>query len=69
MTESEKIEFTAGRVHALVGFMTAVILTHPNPAQLAKALEKVGQANLATAESALVVDAYVDGVQDMQRRI
>ena len=68
MTESEKIEFTAGRVHALVGFVTAIILSHPNPACLAHSLEEVGLANLATAEAS-ASDRYVEGVQDMQQRI
>jgi hypothetical protein len=39
MTDSEKLEFLAGRVHALVGFATAVITSHPNPMVLARHLE------------------------------
>jgi len=68
MTESEKIEFTAGRVHALLGFVTAVILSHPNPAWLAQSLEEIGSANLATAEAS-ASERYVEGVRDIQQRI
>lgn len=69
MTQSEKIEFTAGRVHALVGFVTAVAYSHPDPVKLAAAWEQVGLANLAMAESQPVDEAYIEGVQDMQQRI
>jgi hypothetical protein len=69
MTQSEKLEFLAGRVHALVGFATAVITSHPNPQMLAYQLEKIGEVNLATAESQPVSDEYVDGVLDMKDRL
>ena len=69
MTETEKIEFLAGRVHALLGFATAVITSHPNVALLAQQLEKIGELNLATAESQLVSDEYVEGVLDVKNRL
>jgi hypothetical protein len=69
MTDGEKLEFLAGRVHALVGFATAVIPSHPNPALLAEHLEKVGAVNLAQAETAVVHEEYVLGVEDMRDRL
>jgi hypothetical protein len=65
MTESEKIEFLAGQVHALMGFTTAVVLSHPNVPLLAKGIETVAQANLALAEGIAVTDRYIDGIQDI----
>jgi hypothetical protein len=47
LTESEKIEFLGGQVHALMGFAIAVITSHPNLAYLADNLEKSGEINLA----------------------
>jgi hypothetical protein len=69
MTDSEKIEFLAGRVHALLGFATAVITSHPNPSILAQHLEKIGEINLARAESETVSDDYVEGVLDIKNRL
>jgi hypothetical protein len=69
MTESEKIEFLAGRVHALLGFATAVITSHPNPTVLAQHLEKIGEINLARAETEPVAEEYVDGVLDIKNRL
>ena len=69
MTDSEKLETLAGRVHALVGFATAVITSHPNPAILALHLERVSEMNLARAETSAVSENYVEGVQDMRDRL
>ncbi len=69
MTDSEKIEFLAGRVHALLGFAMAVITSHPNPSLLAQHLEKIGEVNLARAEAEPVSDDYVDGVLDIKDRL
>ena len=69
MTDSEKIEFLAGRVHALLGFATAVITSHPNPSILAQHLEKIGEINLARAKSETVSDDYVEGVLDIKNRL
>jgi hypothetical protein len=69
MTDSEKIEFLAGRVHALLGFATAVITSHPNPSILAQHLEKIGEINLARAESETVSDDYVEGVLDIKNQL
>lgn len=69
MTDSEKIEFLEGQVHALVGFATAVIFSHPNPTLFAQCLEKIGEVNLARAEADTVTDAYVDGVISIKTRL
>jgi hypothetical protein len=69
MTDSEKIEFFGGQVHALMGFAQAVIMTNPSPERFSRHLDFVGQIALARAESSLVTDAYIDGVQDVQDRL
>jgi hypothetical protein len=69
MNQSEKIEFLGGQVHALVGFAQAVILSHPNLAELAQHLEQIGTANLAAAETAAVREEYVLGVEDIRDRL
>jgi hypothetical protein len=69
MDQNEKIEFLAGQVHALVGFAHAVISSHPNPAVLARHLERIGTVNLARAETAAVHEEYVLGVEDIQGRL
>jgi hypothetical protein len=69
MTESEKIEFLGGQVHALIGFATAVITASADPSRLGRHLDFVGQINLARAEGSLVSDVYVEGVQDIQDRL
>jgi hypothetical protein len=70
MTETErKIEFLEGQIHALMGFALAMITTHPTPARLSRHLDFVGQVTLARAEGALVPDAYVDGVLNVQDRL
>jgi hypothetical protein len=69
MTESEKIEFLAGQIHALMGFALAVINTHPSPAQLSRHLDFAGEITLARAEGTLVSDHYVEGLQNVQDRL
>ena len=69
MTESEKIQFLGGQVHALIGFALAIIHTHPAPVRLPRHLDFVGQITLARAEGSLVSDEYLDGVQDVQNRL
>jgi hypothetical protein len=69
MTEREKIEFLAGEVHALMGFATAVVLSHSDLSLLASKIEEVSQANLARAEGESVTDSYVDGVLEIWDRL
>lgn len=69
MTESEKIEFLGGQVHALMGFAIAVITTNADPAKLARHLDFVGQVTLARTENDLVSDTYIEGIQDVQDRL
>jgi hypothetical protein len=69
MTDSEKLEFLAGQVHALMGFAMAVITSHPNRSLLAEHFEKIAEINLARAEGELVSDDYVDGVLDVKERL
>jgi hypothetical protein len=69
MTSEEKIAFLGGQVHALIGFATALITSHPNLALLAEHLEKAGELNLARAESMPVADVYVEGVLDVKDRL
>jgi hypothetical protein len=69
MTSEEKIEFLGGQVHALIGFATALITSHPNLTLLAEHLEKAGELSLARAESVSVADVYVDGVLDVNDRL
>jgi hypothetical protein len=69
MTDSEKLEFLAGRVHGLIGFATAIITSHPNLGVLAHHLKTVGEINLARAETELVSDEYVRGVEDVKGRV
>lgn len=69
MTDSEKIEFLGGQVHALIGFATAIIIADPTPARLQKYLDYVGEINLARAEGALVSESYVEGVLDVKDRL
>lgn len=69
MTDSEKIEFLAGRVHALIGFATAVITSHPDPTLLAHHIERIGDLNLAKAEASAVHEEYILGVVDMRDRL
>lgn len=69
MTDSEKIEFLGGQVHALIGFATAIILADRDPVRLGRYLDYVGQINLAKAEGVAVPDIYVEGVQDIRDRL
>ena len=69
MTDSEKIEFLAGQVHALMGFAIAIITTSADPTRLARHLDFVGEITLARTEGASVPDSYVEGVQDIQDRL
>lgn len=69
MTSDKKLEFLAGQVHALIGFATALVTSHPNLDLLAGHLEKAGEINLARAESTPVADAYIEGVLDVKDRL
>jgi hypothetical protein len=69
MDQSEKIEFLAGEVHALMGFATAIVMTHPDISELAEQIEQTAQANLALAEGSVVPDEFVEGVQHIWDRI
>lgn len=69
MTEDDKLEFMAGRVHALVGFATAMITSHPEPDVLARHVENILPINEAAAEISAVPDAYVEGVYDVLDRL
>jgi hypothetical protein len=69
VTESEKIEFLGGQVHALMGFAIAVITSHPTPAVLALHVDRMAEINLANAESTAVVETYIDGVLDVKDRL
>jgi hypothetical protein len=69
MTPEEKIEFAAGQVHALMGVCHALILSHQNLPLLSRSIELLSQANLAGAETKLVDDHYIDGIQDIWARM
>jgi hypothetical protein len=69
MTDSEKIEFFGGQIHALMGFALAVITEHSAVANLSRHLNFVSDVTLAQAENSLVSDRYIEGIQDVQRRL
>ena len=69
MTETEKIEFLGGQVHALIGFATAMITADDNPERLQKHLNIIGEVSLARAEGSLVPESYIDGVLDVRDRL
>lgn len=69
VTESEKIEFLAGQLHALMGFATANICSDPRLEELAEGIEKVGEVNLARVEGDLVSDEYVEGVLHVRKHL
>jgi hypothetical protein len=64
-----KIEFVAGQVHLLIGFLVAVIDTHPDPDDLARRFEKIEQITLARTEGVLVAEDYIDGELDISKRL
>jgi hypothetical protein len=69
MTDSEKLEFLAGQVHALVGFGLAAINTHPSLASLARHLDLAEKATLARVEASAATHDYVDGLRDVFDRL
>lgn len=69
MTAEEKIDFLGGQVHALFGVCNALILSHQNLPLASRSVALIAQANLAGAETKLVAESYIDGVQDIWGRI
>ena len=69
MNEKEKLEFVAGQVHMLVGFLLAVIDVHPAVDELAGLFETFEQVTLANTEATLISECYLDGQLDISRRL
>jgi hypothetical protein len=67
--DSENVQFLAGQVHALVGFGIAIINTHPSPAELSQHIEAAEHVTLARVESALVIEAFLEGVRNVFDRL
>ncbi len=53
----------------LVGFLLAVIDSHPDPAELARHFETAAQITLAKSEAALIAEEYIDGELDVSHRL
>jgi hypothetical protein len=64
-----KVEFVAGQVHLLVGFLISIIETHPDPEDLARRFENIEQVTLARTEGVLVAEDYIDGELDISKRL
>ena len=69
MTDSEKLDFLGGQVHALMGFALAAIKAHHDLAKFAWHFDSVGKTTLKRVEATLTSESYVDGVKDVQDRL
>jgi hypothetical protein len=58
-----------GRLHGIVAVLLALAETHPEPKALLDALERIEQVALATVESTLASDHYIDGTRDVIDRV
>jgi hypothetical protein len=63
--ESERIDFVMGQIHALTAFSLALIKAHPDPGLLQTEFGKAAQAGLAKIESSPVLDAMIEGFQNV----
>lgn len=63
------LEFLGGQVLLLVGFLVAIIDTHPDPDDLALRFEKIEQTTLARSEGVLVAEDYIEGELDISKRL
>ena len=65
----ERLRFVSGQMHMLVGFLLAVIDTHPDPTELARHFETAAQITLALSEGALIPEKYLDGELNILARL
>jgi hypothetical protein len=63
--EEEWTDFTAGRIQGALAIFLALIETHPDPQAMLDSLERAEQVALATVESTMSSDAYIEGMRDI----
>lgn len=61
--------FVSGRVQGLIGLTLAMARTHPDPQLLLREIEAMEIAAAARAEATVVPDEFLEGVQDVVRRV
>jgi hypothetical protein len=64
-----RLRFANGQIHMLIGFLLAVIDTHPDPSELNRHFELAEQITLANSEAALIAEEYIDGELDVSKRL
>jgi len=64
MSEAERLDYLAGQVHALLGFASATIKSHPSPHFLRNAFLETEQRALAATESRLVSESFLAGQRE-----
>ena len=69
MTDSEKLDFLGGQVHALMGFALAAIKAHHDLSKFAWHFNSIGKTTLERVEATPISDSYFDGVKDVQDRL
>ncbi len=68
-SKDDWLSHAAGRIHGLVAVLLALAETHPEPEALLDALDEFGHIALATVESTLASDLYLDGTRDVIDRV
>lgn len=69
MKDSEKIDFLAGNIDALLAFVSAVIRTHHDRDSLAQAFTTSQERQTAVALNTQASDQYIAGQQSMRERL
>lgn len=64
MIEQERIDYAHGRIQGLRAVLGAIIEVHPDPVALLKAIERHAQAAQARSEAVLVLEAFLEGLQE-----
>ena len=64
-----RLRYSDGQVHMLIGFLLAVIDTHPDPHELMRHFERAEQITLAKSEASLIAEDYIDGEIDVANRL